>query len=126
MRFAASAGVRVRGREKRVVPIEAALERPAKRPCPARAFLAPYESHAQVCGGHYNCCLKCGKAWGAGRAAGDVCGGFVEELPAMIAMLLTAGAFDAGLNEGSAGIRMLAGRRGWAAGRPYEPAGPPD
>ena len=126
VRFAASAGVRVRGREKRVVPVEPALERPAKRPCPARAFLAPYESHVRVSGGRFSCCLKCGKAWGAGRSGGDVCGGYVEELPAMVAMLMTAGAFDEGLSEGPALVRELAGRRGWAAGRPYEPAGPPD
>ena len=66
------------------------------------------------------------RAWGAGRAAGVVCGGFVDELPALVAMLMFAGAFDEGLNEGSAGLRALAGRRGWAAGAPYEPAPPPD
>ena len=54
------------------------------------------------------------------------CGGFVDELPAMVAVLPAAGAFDEGLNLGSAGLRALAARRGWAAGRPYEPAGPPD
>ena len=92
VRFAASAGVRFRDREKRVVPVEAALERPAKRP--NRALLAPYESHAEVFGGGCNVCLKCGRAWGAGRRAGVVCGGFVPELPALVTMLLMAGAFD--------------------------------
>ena len=126
VRFAASAGVRVRGRDKRVVPVEPALERPAKRPCPARAFLAPYESHVRVCGGGFSCCLKCGKAWGAGRAGGVVCDGHVVELPAMVTLLLNGGAFDSGLREGPAAVRTLAARRGWAAGWPYEPAGPPD
>ena len=114
----------VRDREKRVVPVEAALERPAKRP--NRALLAPYESHAEVYGGHCNCCLKCGRAWGAGRSAGVVCGGLVPELPALVTMLLLAGAFDERLRAGSAGLRALAARRGWAAGAPYEPAPPPD
>ena len=77
-------------------------------------------------GGRFSCCLKCGEAWGAGRAGGDVCDGYVAELPAMITLLLSGGAFDQGLREGPAAVRDLAAGRGWAAGRPYEPAGPPD
>ena len=104
--------------------MEAAVERPAKRP--KRAHLAPYESHADVFGGGCNVCLKCGNAWGASRPAGVVCGGLVPELPAMVQMLLDAGALNEGLAAGAAGLRALAGRRGWGAGAAYEPALPPD
>ena len=62
----------------------------------------------------------------AKQPAGVLCEGFVPELPAMVRMILDAGALDVGLAAGSAGLRALAGRRGWGAGVAYEPAPPPD
>ena len=124
VRFAASAGVRLKGSAKRVVPVEPAVERPAKRP--RIAGLAVYESYAPVAGAGCNVCLKCGDAWGGNRPAGEVCGGFAAELPELVRMLLQAGASDDSLVSGRVGVRALAGRRGWGGGGPYEPAPPPD
>ena len=59
---------------KKVVPIEGAVERPAKRPR-VLAGLAPYEGHAPVFGAGCNACLKCGDVSGRTSSAGEVCGG---------------------------------------------------
>ena len=113
---AALAGVRLGASAKRVVPVEAVVERPAKRARPA-AGLAPFEGHGLAKGAGFLVCLKCGEAFSKGKPPGAVCGGFLERLPVFVELLLGRGALDTSV-AGSDRLLELAARRG----RPVPPA----
>ena len=116
VRFALAAGAGATKVSKRAVPVEGAVQGPAKRPRlePARAVLAPYAGHALATGAGFRACLRCGEAWGWSVRPGVVCMRRADELPALVRQLLEVGALDVSLAAGSEGLRLLAAGWGWA------------
>jgi len=139
VRFALAAGAGATKSSKRAVPVEGAVQGPAKRPrvAPCRAPLAPYAGHALATGAGFRACLRCGEAWGWSVRPGVVCPGRAAELPPLVRQLLEVGALDASLADCSEAVRVLAEGWGWAVmadivvrggprTRARAPAAPPD